>query len=132
MAGALLDTMAVLRMTFRPELLSAGARERILDTTEPLFYSTVSLWEISIKMSKGGYEDLVLPDDWDERIVDGFGEQGIGRVEIAQVHCKRMVTLPFHHKDPFDRMLIAQALDAGFDVISSDKRFDDYGVMRLW
>ena len=132
MAGAILDTMAVLRMSFRPELLSVAAKERILDDSAPLFYSIVSLWEIGIKMSKGGYDDLELPDDWDLRIVDGFAAQGIVRIEIGQVHCKLIETLPYHHKDPFDRMLIAQALNGGFSVIGSDERFDAYGVKRVW
>ncbi|MEX1115951.1 MAG: type II toxin-antitoxin system VapC family toxin, partial [Akkermansiaceae bacterium] len=98
----------------------------------PLFYSIVTLWEIGIKMSKGGFEDLVHPDDWDRRIVEGFKEQGVACVGISQVHCKLIESLPFHHKDPFDRMLIAQALNGGLAVIGSDERFDHYGVKRVW
>ncbi len=132
MSGAILDTMAVLRMSFRPELLSVVAKERILDDSAPLCYSIVSLWEIGIKMSKGGYDDLELPDDWDGRIVDGFAAQGIVRVKIGQAHCKLIETLPYHHKDPFDRMIIAQALEGGMGVVGSDKIFDEYGVKRVW
>jgi len=132
MRGALLDTMALLRMSFRPDLLSRAAGARILEDEGPLFYSIVSLWEIGIKQSRKGYHDLELPGDWDQRLVEGFAEQGIGEIPILAKHCKMIETLPAHHGDPFDRMLFAQALDSGLEVVSSDWKVEEYGLVRIW
>lgn len=132
MRTALLDTMAVLRYSFRPELLSAKAQERILNNEGALVYSIVSLWEIGIKMSKRGYHDLNLPADWDQRIVRGFQQQKVEAIEITPRHCKMVEELPGHHYDPFDRMIFAQAIERDFALVSSDQNAPLYVDEVIW
>lgn len=83
-------------------------------------------------MSVGGYPDFKLPSNWDACISAGLQQQGIGLLAIEAVHCRRIQDLPFHHRDPFDRMLAAQCQIEGRDILSSDAIFDAYGVMRVW
>ncbi len=128
----LLDTMAILWMGFSPAQLSKLASETLIDLKTDLSYSMVSLWEIGLKMGGGGYREFRLPQDWEIQIPERLEQQGIMRVEITPKDCRLIQDLPFHHKDPFDRMIIAQALNGGFTVIGSDERFDDYGVRRIW
>ena len=128
----LLDTMAVLWMALRPDLLGRTAAGTLRDPASSLTYSVVSLWEIGIKMSGKGYEGFELPDDWDRALPKQLGDQGIARLEIEPGDCRLIQDLPFHHRDPFDRMIIAQAMRGDLTVIGSDKIFDDYGVKRIW
>jgi PIN domain nuclease of toxin-antitoxin system len=128
----LLDTMAVLWFAFLPKRLSKAARQVLLDDTARLVFSSVSLWEIGLKMSVGGYHYFKLPDDWEIRLPAGLQQQGIPRLHIEAEHCRRIQDLPFHHKDPFDRMLVAQCQIQGLSILSSDAIFDAYGVPRVW
>jgi PIN domain nuclease of toxin-antitoxin system len=128
----LLDTMAILWMGFLPENIPRLASETLSNPETDLSYSMVSLWEIGLKMGGGGYREFELPKDWDILIPERLEQQGISRIELLPKDCRLIQDLPFHHKDPFDRMLIAQALNGRFSVIGSDERFDDYGVIRVW
>jgi PIN domain nuclease of toxin-antitoxin system len=128
----LLDTMAILWFAFLPKRLSAAAREVILDDASHLGFSSVSLWEIGLKMSVGGYPEFKLPDDWETLIPQGLKQQGIMLLHIEAEHCRRIQDLPFHHKDPFDRMLAAQCQIDDLSILSSDAIFDAYGVRRVW
>jgi PIN domain nuclease of toxin-antitoxin system len=132
MERCLLDTMAVLWMAFRPDLLGKNAARKLTDPDSDLAYSMVSLWEIGIKMAGKGYDEFELPDDWDAALPEQLEAQGIIRLNIEAKNCRLIQDLPFYHRDPFDRMLIAQALQGGFTVIGSDQIFDDYGVKRIW
>jgi PIN domain nuclease of toxin-antitoxin system len=131
MSRFLLDTMTVLWLALRPDLLGKRAKDALMGEAE-FHYSIVSLWEIGIKMSGKGYREFEIPADWERSMPRGLEGQGISRVEIAPIHCRMVQDLPFHHKDPFDRMLIAQALERGLEVIGSDEAFDRYGVRRIW
>jgi PIN domain nuclease of toxin-antitoxin system len=128
----LLDTMTILWHAFLPKRLPRAAREVLLDETAPLAISIVSLWEIGLKMSVGGYPDFKLPANWDVCIPEGLQQQGIGLLTVEAVHCRRIQDLPFLHRDPFDRMLVAQCQIEGRSILSSDAIFDAYGVMRVW
>lgn len=128
----LLDTMAVLWFAFLPKRLSIAARQVLLDDAAHLVFSTVSLWEIGLKMSIGGYHDFKLPEDWEIRLPAGLQQQGIPPLPIKAAHCRRIQDLPFHHKDPFERMLVAQCQIEGLTILSSDPSFDAYGVPRVW
>jgi PIN domain nuclease of toxin-antitoxin system len=128
----LLDTMAILWFAFLPKRLPRAAREAILDDKTQLAFSTVSLWEIGLKMSVGGYRDFKLPEDWEHCIPEGLKQQAIIPLGIDAVHCRRIQNLPFHHRDPFDRMLIAQCQTEGMPIISSDAIFETYGIKRVW
>ena len=128
----LMDTMAILWLAFLPRRLPKAAREVILNEQIDLVYSTVSMWEIGLKMSVGGYRDFKLPDDWEQCIPHGLKQQGVILLEINADHCRRIQDLPFHHRDPFDRMLTAQCLIEGLLILSSDTIFDSYGIKRVW
>lgn len=132
MRPVLLDTMTVLWMCFRPEWLGTRAARVLEDSESRLSYSIVSIWEIGIKLSKGGYGEFVLPEDWDSIIPDHLDGMQIQRQGVAPAHCRRIQDLPFHHKDPFDRMLIAQALESGCDMLTIDEIVEKYGVLRIW
>lgn len=130
--SCLLDTMAVLWFAMLPEKLPQKARSVILDGEVPLSYSVVSLWEIALKLSASGYNDFSMPRDWERVLPDGLEQQGISRMGITPLHCRLVQDLPFHHRDPFDRMLVAQCMHGGMSIISSDKIFDDYEIKRVW
>ncbi len=121
MNGYLLDTMTILWMAFEPEKVGRGASARLADDGTRLQYSISSIWEIGIKMGRRGYREFVLPVDWEIAIPEGLAGQGITQLPILPRHCRRIQDLPFHHRDPFDRMLIAQALEEKLEVIGCDE-----------
>ena len=125
----LLDTHVLLWWLSGEEALSAAARSAIADADNETFVSAASAWEISIK-----YKQRRLPTaanfvaDLDEAIA----RHGFSEVPITVHHGNRAGALPLHHKDPFDRMLIAQALAESLTLVSNERLFDNYGVARLW
>ncbi len=127
----LTDTNALLWTAYAPQFLTSKARAA-LESAEQRFYSIINLWEIALKISRGGFDDLEVPDDWEKSLVPSLHANGFGIVSLTVPHCRMIQDLPFHHKDPFDRMLIAQALVEKLEVVGSDERFDDYGVTRVW
>lgn len=127
----LLDTNALLWSLYLPERLTEKAREGFMSASQ-IFYSVVTPWELGLKLSGSGFSDFEVPDDWEKVMIDELDQQGFVRLPIEVSHCRLIQDLPFHHRDPFDRMLIAQALDADLAVIGSDSKFDDYGVERVW
>lgn len=132
MNAALLDTVVLLRALFLPDKLTAAARTMLEDGSCELHYSPASLWEIGIKMSLNGFHGLRLPDDWERCIPAALTDFGTRRVELEPEDCRRVQDLPFHHRDPFDRMLVAQGMNRGFVIISPDTAFDAYGMRRVW
>ena len=127
----LLDTNALLWVALDPSKLSERAVEAYREA-ESVYHSIVSYWEIGLKMARGGFMDLSLPRDWERSLSQGYEEQGVSLLAIDFKHCRRIQDLPFHHKDPFDRMLTAQALEEHLAVISPDHALDAYGVKRIW
>ena len=83
--------------------------------------SVVSLWELEIKASVG---KLDLPDD----LTVVLPAMATSLLQIEMAHLRRLRTLPFHHRDPFDRLLIAQALEEGLTIVTRDRAFRAYGV----
>ncbi|HEX5000725.1 MAG TPA: type II toxin-antitoxin system VapC family toxin [Terriglobia bacterium] len=125
----LLDTHTFLWVAVAPEKLSAAALGAIETPDTELFLSAASLWEIGILQSLDRIE-LTLSI---REVADlAASELGADLVGIEPQHVDRMSALPFHHRDPFDRMLIAQALDLHAAILSKDAAFDPYGVVRLW
>ncbi len=127
--NVLLDTQALLWFLLDDYRLSRNAREKIVSTSALVFVSSASLWEIAIKISLGKY---ALPEPfisfWERQMqINDFTF-----LPISITHTARIVNLPFHHRDPFDRLIIAQALDEGIQVVSSDSIFDRYDVERIW
>ena len=91
--------------------------------------SVVSLWEIAIKYSLGR---LDLEQPFGELLPAQINANGFTLLPLEVPHIARVALLPFHHRDPFDRMLAAQALVEGVSVIGRDEAFDQYDVNRLW
>lgn len=125
----LLDTQTLLWFLLDDPRLSKKALETIVEADESIFVSPASLWEIAIKISLGKYE-LPAPFAafWNEQLKTN----DFTLLPIAVTHADRIVGLPFHHRDPFDRLIIAQSLVEEFQVISNDTIFDQYGVDRIW
>jgi PIN domain nuclease of toxin-antitoxin system len=125
----LLDAHTFLWFVQGDSKLSQTARQLAEDPMNDRFLSVASVWEMGIKMSVGKLRlesavDLFVPQQLD---LNGMGLLGITVEHIAAVS-----TLPFHHRDPFDRMLIAQAQVEQMSIVSVDAALDAYGITRLW
>ncbi len=125
----MLDTQAFLWFILDDPRLSLKACNSIADSAGMIFISPASLCEIAIKISLGKYT-LPTPFNafWEEQML----ANGFTLLPIAVSHAARVIEMPFHHRDPFDRLIIAQALEEGIPVVSTDTAFDLYGVERLW
>jgi len=124
----LLDTHAFLWFVNDSPELSGDAAE-LLEQDIDLLLSVASLWEIAIKVN---LKKLTLPDDYERFIPQQMSLNDIQLLPIAIDHLNILAKLPLHHRDPFDRMLIAQAMQEGIQIISVDTKFDDYDVERKW
>lgn len=125
----LLDTHAFLWFVLNDSRLSTDAKSLIADPANDIQVSPATYWEIAIKISLNKYS-LIDP-------LDSFMEQQLAAnqfhiLAIEPRHVGPLVNLPFHHRDPFDRLIIAQAMVENIAVISADKVFDDYSIKRLW
>lgn len=120
----LLDSNAYLWAIMRPTELSSAARRAIENPDNERFVSVVSLWELAIKASIGKLE---LPDDF----ASGVEHLEASLLPLAVQHIERLRVLPLHHRDPFDRALVAQALTNNLTIVTRDRRFDAYGVPLL-
>lgn len=125
----LLDTHALLWMAEGSPELSAQAGAQIASPANTKHVSVASFWEIAIKVSIG---KLTLRRPLREMFATLRATGLVGILPIADAHAVKVSTLPLHHRDPFDRLLVAQALVDGLTVIGNDAAFDDYGVTRLW
>ena len=124
----LLDTHIFLWFIMGSTTLSAHARDLIEDVAHEKFLSVASLWEIAIKYSIG---KLSLSAPFDELIPQQLSLNGFELLNIKVDHVAIVATLPFHHRDPFDRLLIAQAMVEKMPILSVDALFDAYPVTRL-
>jgi PIN domain nuclease of toxin-antitoxin system len=124
----LLDTHALVWWVEGRGKLSAAARERIEDSDNAVFVSAASAWELAIKMRLGKFKSRELAERLDEHIV----EEGFEALSISIEHALRAGAFDSPHKDPFDRMLIAQAQLEDLSVISKDTAFDSFAVRRIW
>ena len=125
----LLDTHSFLWFIEGDRRLSADARRLIENLSNDRFLSIASIWEIAIKVS-GGKLSLLQPI---EQLVPR--QLVLNRISLLGVtihHAAVVAVLPFHHRDPFDRMLIVQAQTEQMAIVSADSLFDAYGVIRLW
>ena len=129
MKPLLLDTHALLWWVDDAPQLSPAAREAIGDANRPCFVSLASCWEMAIKCSLGKLR-LAVPVG--AYVSQHVAENGFRLLPIALEHAARVETLPFHHRDPFDRLLAAQAVCEDLELVSADPAFDAYGVMRRW
>jgi PIN domain nuclease of toxin-antitoxin system len=125
----LLDTHALLWFLGGSGRLSTTARVAIEDMANERLFSVAGAWEIAIKASLGKL-DLTVPF---QRLVPGeLHANAIELLPILPAHLVGVLGLPFHHRDPFDRMYVAQAVAEGATLVSADPALDAYGVRRLW
>ena len=109
--------------------LSRAVDSIISDSTNEVFVSPATFWELVIKVRT---KKLDLLSPYDEFIRNGIVGNDFMVLPIEAKHTSLLTDMPFHHKDPFDRILVAQALVEGLSIISIDAIFDQYGVGRIW
>jgi PIN domain nuclease of toxin-antitoxin system len=124
----LLDTHAFLWFIDDSPRLSARAKT-LLESDAELLLSAASLWEIAIKVSLG---KLTLAQSFDTFLPEQLTKNGVEVLPISLAHLAAVAALPFRHRDPFDRLLIAQASVERAPVVSGDAAFDAYAVQRIW
>ena len=125
----LLDTHALIWFISGDEKLGEQAKEAFLNQDNMLFFSKASLWEITIKTSLG---KLVLAEHWLTAIEKEMTSNGIQWLDIEIDHCKTLAGLPYHHRDPFDRLLISQAISESMSIVSVDSQFSRYPLDVIW
>jgi PIN domain nuclease of toxin-antitoxin system len=125
----LLDTHAFLWWVNDSPELTVTARLAIADGGNECFLSLASCWEMGIKSSLG---KLLLAKPLERFIMEQLAANSFRLLNIDLSHAGTVEKLPFHHRDPFDRLLIAQAMMDKLTIISADRIFADYGVTVLW
>ena len=125
----LLDTHAFLYWDMQKEALSDKALELLEDPQNDLYLSLASIWEIQIKLQIG---KLILKLPLDTTIQAHQQTNQIQLLNIVPAHIYNLSQLPFHHKDPFDRILLSQAMTEGFSLLSQDTKFAAYGAQVVW
>jgi PIN domain nuclease of toxin-antitoxin system len=121
----LVDTHAALWLLGEDKRLSARADELLTDATSEVLLSAAVVWEVAIKRSLG---KLDAPDGFARQLLDG----GAVPLAIGINHARAVRTLPWHHRDPFDRLLVAQATLEDAVIVSCDERLSHYGVELAW
>ena len=125
----LVDTHTFLWAILSPEKLSDRVTEIFTDREAELLLSIATPWEMAVKAGIGKLENGAdILDDFEHRVT----ASGYGMLETSVKHAIRSGSLPRYHKDPFDRLLVAQALDLDLPILSRDTIFDAYGVRRIW
>jgi PIN domain nuclease of toxin-antitoxin system len=127
----LLDSNVVLRMLMARRRLTPRALRLLEDDRNQLFFSFASLWEVAIKVAVG---KLDLPAGSAESLLPELHKLGVTLLPIDQASILRTQTLPHftNHKDPFDRLLVAQALEFGLTILSSDRDLALYAAPVIW
>lgn len=120
----LLDSHVLLWALHNPDRLSSKAREAIVDPTNLVYFSAASAWELEIKVDKG---KLTLPSVWLQVAI----ETGLVELPVSSVDAQRSAHLPPHHSDPFDRLLVAQAMAHQLHLVTRDGTLAAYGVPIL-
>ena len=125
----LLDTHTLIWFLMGDKKLSAKARGSIDNPGNRKFLSIASLWEIAIKVS---LRKLVLDKPFEKLFPEQLHFNRIEILDITVDSLTKLTTLPFHHRDPFDRLIIAQAIVERLPIIGVDAVFDVYGISREW
>jgi len=125
----LLDTQCWLWMQVSPERFSAPALELIQHPESELVLSAASSWEIAIKHALG---ELRLPIAPEEYVPTRMERSGMTALAIEHSHALRVASLPLHHRDPFDRLLIAQAQIEKLPILTADRQLEPYDVEIRW
>lgn len=125
----LLDTHALIWAANEPEKLPDSVRSAVEDPDNRIWVSAVSAIEVAIKFRIGKLEGAEELAERFEAVVAGFGFQPLS---ISVAHASLAGLFPFDHRDPFDRILIAQSQIEQYALVSNEKLFDQFGVMRFW
>lgn len=125
----LLDTSIWLWSVGPIERMNRKSRELLADGKQEIYFSAASAWEVSIKMSLG---KLQLPDSPEIYVPKRLAAQAIQPLPILQHHALKVYSLPPHHQDPFDRLLIAQALSEEMTILTADRAIEKYDVQVVW
>jgi PIN domain nuclease of toxin-antitoxin system len=125
----LLDTHVFLWWVAGGPPVSRRARSAIADGKNECLVSMASAWEMAIKVSLGKLE---IDGSLERFLPEQLAANGFQVLPIDLEHVFRLTRLPFHHRDPFDRLLVAQALDGDLTLVSADPVFDKYGIKRRW
>lgn len=125
----LLDTCTFIWLCSDPEKLSSPAAEALDEPANSRALSTASVWEITLKYESG---KLPLPERPDVWIEEQLGRQVIGVLPLQRDTLYRAAALPPVHKDPFDRVITADALQRDLRIVTPDKPFGDYGCKAIW
>jgi PIN domain nuclease of toxin-antitoxin system len=125
----LLDTHALIWFAEGDQQFSEKARRALTEQEEGVFVSVASIWEIAIKLGLG---KLRLRLRLEGELGDFLEQNGFELLPIEYAHAARVASLPFKHRDPFDRLLTAQTLTENMTIVSHDSIFDAYGIKRLW
>lgn len=124
----LLDTHTVLQFFAGDERIPTAALVALTDAHNSRVLSMASLWEIAIKHGIGKLAIRAPLEDF----VQSLQDFSIGVLPIELPHVMRVASLPHHHRDPFDRLIVAQSLVENLTLVSSDSALDGYGIVRLW
>lgn len=127
MRRVLLDTHVFVWALASPERIPAAGWTLLEDEEVDFLLSTASGWELAIKSA---LRKIVLPGGVRAFVADGCRSARVSMLSVDLSHLHVLESLPFHHRDPFDRMIIAQALGEGIPVLSYDRAFDGYGIAR--
>ena len=125
----LLDTHTLLWFGLSDPQLSGTAMALILDPVHEKLVSPASYWEIAIKISVKKY---ALAQPYEDFMRGAIDQNGFSYLHIEPRHTAALITLPFVHRDPFDRLLVAQAMVEGIPLLSNDPVLDSYPITRLW
>jgi len=125
----LLDTGVWLWSLWDPERIAPRTRGVIADLDQEVFLSAASSWEIAIKTAAG---KLHLAESAESYVPKRMADQGIRPLAVSHPHALAVSTLPPHHRDPFDRLLIAQANLENMILVTADRIFQRYRVQLLW
>jgi PIN domain nuclease of toxin-antitoxin system len=125
----LVDSHALLWAVDDPRQLSSSAATALQDPANELLLSAASVWEIAIKV---GLKKLSLNLPYRQWMNQAVTDLDLSILPITVEYAGVQAGLPNHHRDPFDRLIIAQALTAGIPIVSADAAFTLYGVKRLW
>ena len=125
----LLDTHAFLWFVLGDSQLVSTALARILDPANVKVVSPATYWEIAIKISVGKY---ALHEPYESFMQRGISGNGFSVLPVEPKHTAVLTKLPFHHRDPFDRLLVAQAMVEAIPILSADTTLSSYSIARLW
>jgi PIN domain nuclease of toxin-antitoxin system len=125
----LLDTITFLDAVLRPRDLSSRAKDLVLDEQNDRYLSIASSWEIAIKYSAGKLDLPAHPEQFVPQHRDHLAADVLPIDEESVLHLPR---LPLHHRDPFDRLLICQAIIHGMAIVTPDDRIAKYPIRTIW